>query len=246
MSVKYKAAWLAFALIFLLAVIVWLPVSVWQRPLQQALPSHVTLKSVTGQWWRGQAQLQIEPYADPFHFDWRMVSWSTVFDWSLGHRYAQANGQFSAGLSELTWYFASANVDTRLLRRIRFLSNDLLVTGPPITLQNAWLTYNWRTHRFSKFTGQADWSGVIYSPFMPPSSPKQVSHWRALGSLQASQPTIELKTMSSRHTLLEATLSPSNEIELTVMPRFMEALGHDWSGNKQYPAFVMVYPLTTN
>ncbi|MBM6551575.1 hypothetical protein [Marinomonas ostreistagni] len=228
----------------LLVVLFCLPLTIWQSLLQQALPSNWGLQTLSGHWWRGQAVVQLSNQLSSASLSWSKSHLLEPFEWSLAHPDASASGRFTVSFSQSTIWLDQGYIRPKLINRLIPAKQNVVLAGEDIQLEQWQLNYDWQSQQWRQLMGQAHWSnGLIKHRLNGYSTQTHVDHWYAEVTLEADRPQLVLNERLTQQPLLELMLRPDLELELTVMPSMLEALGQRWPGKPQYPAFVMVQPL---
>ena len=224
-----------------------LPVSLWQRSLQHRLPEQLTLHSLTGFWWSGQALVSVAPDLTPFTLTWQGNPLFEATQWRLRHPMAEVAGQITLDPNHVTITLTSSEFEPALITQVVPTTEEVKLLGERVQIRHWRMVYGWREKHLTDFSGVASWTnGEIQYPLQHKRKVVQVNHWQVVASQYQSQPEIALTDVSTQRSLAELSLEGTDQLALTLMPQFTEALGLSWHGGDRLPLLVMTYPLRIN
>lgn len=231
-----------FIVVALVTAVVFIPLSQWKSQIQSQLPNDVFVEEISGNWWNGQATLQFHNLQGSATFSWVAHSPFEPIEWRVAHQKFRGFGQAQVSTNNIQLWVDGFNIEADtfngLMRRER-----IEVSGSPIIISRWYATWDFDQRLFTIFRGNAEWSnGVVQYPVGQAVRRSSFSNWQLVGRLDAGMPDLVLQSSVNDY-LAGAKLLPSNELEVTVMPTMIEALGQRWNGAREYPAFVMVQPI---
>ncbi len=220
----------------------YVPLSHWKSSIQRQLPRDVYLKNISGHWWRGNAQVEVHNLKGAVSVNWALGSLFEPFNWQVSHSKFRGFGQAQASLDTIKFWIEGFNLEADtfngLMKRER-----IEVQGAPVMVERWYVEWSHAEQAFTQFRGMANWSdGEIQYPVGRTLRSARFSDWQLLGRLDSGAPDLQLRSEANTN-LAGVKLLPSNELEVTVMPSMVEALGQRWNGSQDYPAFVMVQPI---
>lgn len=231
-----------FVIITAIAGVVYVPLNYWLSYYQSSMPKGIELSALSGHWWRGQAELKIENLDQPAQLSWSATSLFSPLVWHVMHPNILGTGQLGLSLSDTELWVSELHLDVTALNGL-LKPHKVELDGGPIQLSNWYARFNRQTHLMDSFNGSADWhQGSVRYAMEDRLVNAKVEEWTLKGETKDLAPLVVLQSKSAT-SLLEMKLLPSKEVELTVMPEFIESFGQRWPGKKEYPAFVMLQPL---
>lgn len=233
-------------LVALLVVAVWLPINVWQRPIQIWVPKGMTVTDFSGHWWRGRAVITF-----PNRLEEAVLTWSSNAslkpwpqEWTLAHPMADLAGHITLDRNDVVITLDPSAFSPALLTQITPNIEGVKLLGERVKVQHWRMAYDWRQKRLTDFSGVANWTnGEIQYPLQHEHQTVQVKHWQVVASQYQARPAIALTDVSTQRHLAELSLEGPDQLALTLMPQLTDALGLSWRGGKRLPVLVMTYPL---
>jgi len=242
------SAFLIFVLTLLCLVL--LPLQVWSKQIQIVLPKGVQVRGMSGHWWKGQTDIILPSLSEPMRFSWSTDSFFEPLNWQISHPELVGAGQLQPSLNSLSVWVSGLKIKTELLKP-PLASQSILISGKPIELTRGFAVYGFDEEQFSVFRLQAQWSeGVIRYQENNQLISANINDWRLHGFLESpssdessnTEPVLLLLS-EQNSPLFEVRIRAVGEIEMTVMPELLETFGIHWSGQRSYPAFVIVHPI---
>ncbi|SBS32393.1 hypothetical protein MAQ5080_02252 [Marinomonas aquimarina] len=225
----------------------YVPLHYWSSQLRLVMPQGTQLVRLSGHWWRGQAQVSVMAWSQPLQFSWSLSSLFEPITWHLNHPKVVGYGQLQPTMNSLSLWVEGLRMEADLLNP-SLAPQGVHLSGQAIEITRWFSVYDFSQAQFQAFRAHAHWgAGRIEYQVEQQTIAANIENWQLHGDLfieaQEPQPRLTLRSQQDRP-LFELKLLPSQELELTVMPELIEALGQRWPGKKEYPAFVMVQPLT--
>lgn len=243
----YAALAIWFVLVVSCVIGAYVPLHFWSAPLRNAMPQGVELLRVSGHWWAGRAQLSVASLPQPLFLNWSMSSLFEPIRWHLNHPQLVGYGQLQPSLERVSLWVEGLRIEADVLNPA-LQAQSVHISGQAIEINHWFSVYHFHDEQFVAFRANADWSeGHVRYQIDDYRTQASITNWQIHGFLQEhdqrQQPVLVLRSGQGRN-LFEMKLLPNWELELTVMPELIEALGQRWPGKKDYPAFVMIQPLT--
>lgn len=245
-SKTYTALAMWFVLVVSCIVGAYVPLHYWSAQLRNLMPQGVQLQRVSGHWWSGWAQLSVSALPQPLQLSWSMTSLFEPVAWHLNHPKMIGYGEAQLSLHTVSLWVQGLRMDAELLNPL-LEPQGVHVLGESLEVSRWFSVYDFQDNQFQAFRANANWpKGRIRYQFEGLTTEAKVVDWQLQGYLpkesSPKQPILVLQSQQA-NPLLEMKLLPQWDVELTVMPELIEALGLRWPGKKKYPAFVMVQPL---
>ncbi|RDL44599.1 hypothetical protein DN730_09425 [Marinomonas piezotolerans] len=236
----FLACW--FVIVGLVTCLAYVPLSFWLSYIRPYIPNTVTVSQLTGYWWDGKARLMTNNLRGPVDLSWSIDSLLDPVSWRLSHEKFQGVGLVKIRPDQLEFWVDSFNLHADMFNGL-LQPERVAVHGAPVSVSRWYAKWQFSTQKFEMFRGSAQWAtGAISYPMGRNIKTSTFENWSVEGRLKDGFPELVLRSQENRH-LGDAKLLPSDELEVTVMPAMVEALGQRWRGSKDYPAFVMIQSL---
>ncbi|TPE50308.1 hypothetical protein FJM67_10695 [Maribrevibacterium harenarium] len=231
-----------FALVFAVGALVSAPLNWWLPSIQPQLPPQVRLLELDGRLWQGQAKLILPNLSGAVVVQWRAESLLQPLKWELYHDKFQAFGALQAHTDSAKLWIDKARIDADTFDGVT-RSQGISLSGQPIIIERFYLDWPWTENAPSALRGFGQWQqGEVRYPMGRVQKQAQFSGWQIQARLTEQRPQFVLLSATG-DLLAGAKWLASQELEITVMPDMVEAVGQNWRGSREYPAFMMVQPL---
>lgn len=231
-----------FVLIFSLALVLSSPLSLWRSTMNTVMPDSIRVQDLQGKLWHGAAVLQVPSFRNELTIQWSFSSLFEPLHWQIQSNDLVGWGQLKLGVSYVDVWLDYASITPRMATPMLSAQN-VAVNGAPLIIDRFYSRIDFAAKQPTVWRGIGHWAGgeVQY----PVGTKRRSAQLASIGVEWQTQAENQVMLLESQQgeLLIKMDLTPAREVEISIMPSMIKAIGQPWKGSMEYPVFTLVQPL---
>lgn len=231
------------AFILLGFITAFLPVQYWQPLTNAFLPTNLLqVTQLDGRLWRGKANFSVVNIKGELALTWSLNGVFSPIDFQLQHEHFYAEGHLTPQYDECILQVQKAHFNGEFVNHALTL-HGVMIKGNQIVIEDVYLHWPYTADLPHNIQAKGYWRGGEIS-YPAGRHQRMILMQGVLFELTTNNTEQHFDLVSEHGRLyMRARVNNNGEAEATIMPALLNALGQNWSGDSNVPAFVMTKQL---